>query len=175
MRICRFSWKVTMAKANKSPEAEQRVPVNAQNSSSGGRRSFTWLHSRVFHGEGHLFGSNKSPFQTLAEALYIGRTTRVDKVFMTLCRPVQVKSKRGKQKQIKPFLLPRRSVIWFLFASWMFFGKEHAIWQCPKACWQSSDIIFCFHCLTRHEGSHKLSSQRWSPDVVDKPQPLGGK
>lgn len=62
-------------------------------------------------GRGHFLGSNNSPFQILAKALHIGRTTRVDKVFITLCRPVQVKSKRGKQKQIKPILLPRRSVI----------------------------------------------------------------
>jgi hypothetical protein len=56
--------------------------------------------------------SNTSTFQRLVKALYFRRVTRVVKVFMTLCSPVQVKNQeRRKQKQIKPIALPRRSVI----------------------------------------------------------------
>lgn len=103
MRICHFSWKVTMAKANKSPEAKKLVPVNAQNSSSGGRGSFTWLHSRVFHGEGHLLGSNKSPFQTLAEALYIGRKLELIKSSWPSADQFKLKAREENKSKLSPF------------------------------------------------------------------------
>jgi len=39
-----------------------------------------------------------SPFQTLAKALHLRRASRTDKVFITLCSPVQVKSEREENK-----------------------------------------------------------------------------
>lgn len=53
---------------------------------------------------GCLPGSNNSPFQTLDKALYLRTANRVDKVFITLHSPVQVKSKREENKsKLSPF------------------------------------------------------------------------
>lgn len=49
--------------------------------------------------------NSSSAFQTLVDAFYFRRVTKVDKVFMTLCNPVQVKTKREENKsKLSPIL-----------------------------------------------------------------------
>lgn len=156
------SAEITFGVSRQINRSRMTGPSKSPNRRSSGRNFWHFTpEPSVVGGWGDvLMRLNKtSVSQTLAQSLYLRRPTRFDKVFPVLCSPVRVQTKRKEdKKQILPIPLPKRSVIWFLFAFWMFLGKEHDIWRCRNGCWQSSDILFSFHCFTPHSGSQAFQS-----------------